>query len=214
MIVWSDLFDYLLPEVNGLPPDLAEFHFRRVAIEFCSETLVHQTTLPSIDVIAGNNTYDMVSNLPDTETIQVRKVWFKNSPLEAVTLDAVQSLHSNWGTHTAEAPRVFTQVRPDRIHLWPIPDVNAENALLAQVTVTPTPDAAGLEDWIADHYADDIACGVKARLMAMANRPWTDSERSAYYRTLFERAKGAAKVDVNRNFTRTTLAVALRPFAR
>lgn len=53
--------------------------------------------------------------------------------------------------------------------------------VLKPLATTPVGPVSIIERW-----ADDISCGVKARLMAMPEKPWSNPELSVYYRSRYE----------------------------
>jgi hypothetical protein len=214
MITWDAFYDYILPEINGLSQDVADAYLRRAAIDFFEETLTHVITLPAINVVAGTSEYTLVSTVTETEPVQVKAAWCGNLALRFATLEVLNESGTYWRSHTSSAAYGFTQFRPDQITLYPKPDTNIADALVVQLALAPTLTATWLDDWVAGTYREEIVNGAKAMLMAMPNRPWTDSDRSNYYKSIFEYGKTVAKADSNRSFTRAALTVAPRPAVR
>lgn len=214
MTLWEDMYDYLLPEINGYNEPLVKFHFRRAAIEFCYDTLVHVVALDPINVVSGTNTYTLTSNVAETDIRQVKSVWFNGYPISDATQDTLASVPIYWRTYSADVAYGYTMNDPNTLSLYPSPSENVTNGLRVDAAIMPSGDSTGVADWLSDHYADDIASGAKARLMAMSGKPWTDREGAAYYLKLFMTSKSNAKAEANRSLTRAALSAVPRPAVR
>lgn len=211
LTAWSSFYDHILPELNGVTPALVDFHLRQTAIEFCQETGIHTLEVAPIDVLAGTSSYVLTSTIAGTEPYQIKNAWFNSRPLDYASIDTLDQSSSYWQAITGTEAMAFTQRQPDTIILYPQPNTALTAGLRVEIILCPTQSATGLQDWVASRYMKQIAAGVKGRLMAMSDKPWTRPEFSSMYTAQFEAAKTRATIDANRSFTRGALSARPRP---
>ena len=210
---WASFYDHILPEVNGVAPAQVDFMLRQVAIEFCERTCLHVATLDAIDVVADTATYDLTSNVDETEVYMVKAAWFDGRPLDIAPQDVLASANPRWTTDESTESWAYTQKNPDEIILYPIPTEAVTDGLVVEAILRPTAEATGLTGWVANRYTRQLAAGVKARLMAQPNRPWTNVEYAAIYNNEYQAALTRGTADANRSLTRAALSVRPRPAA-
>lgn len=214
MTAWASFYDHVLPEVNGVTPALVDFTLRQICIDFCRETGVHTAEVTPINVVANTAEYTLTSPVSETEPYQVKGAWFDGTPLDFAPIDALNAAPDYWPDVASTTPSAFTQKEPSKLILYPKPDTALTAGLRVELILQPTLISTGLTTWIAERYIRDLACGVKGRLMAQPDKPWTRPEQSSYYTTLYEAAKTRATIDVNRSFMRSALSVRPRPAVR
>lgn len=213
MTAWADFYDHILPDVNGVTSAVVDFTLRQVCIEFCERSGIHSTQVTAMDIVADTAAYSLTSPVSGTEPYQVKAVWFDGRPLDMAPMDALASVNPYWATEESAESWAYTQRQPDQIILYPIPTEAVTAGLRVEVLLRPTQDASGLTDWIAGRYMRQLAAGVKARLMAQPNRPWTNVEYAAVYNAEYRDALTRATIDANRSLMRAALSVRMRPAA-
>lgn len=212
MTAWTGFYDHILPEVNGVAAGVVNFTLRQVCIDFCEETGIHRAEVTPINVVAGTAEYTLTSPVAETEPYKVAAAWHDDLPLDIATLDVLSSFQKYW-PDTDGTPRAYTQKQPDKIVLYPNPETALTAGLRVELILRPTQTSTGLTTWIAERYMDCLAYGVKGRLMAQPNRPWTNPDYAAYYLRLYGSARTAARAEANTSLTRAALSVRPRPAA-
>lgn len=220
MTAWADFYDHILPDVNGVTPGVVDHVLRQVAIDFCERTCILTEEADLIDVVADTATYTLVplSEAGGTppglvEPYKIKAAWYDGVPLDIAPIDALNSANEYWGSATATVATAYTQKQPDEIILYPNPSVSLSEGLRVELIVRPLQTAAELEDWVANRYMECLAYGVKGRLMAQPNRPWTNPEYASYYLSLYTAARAKATTEANTSLTRGVLSVRQRPAA-
>ncbi len=99
------------------------------------------------------------------------------SPASGFGLSATASQHCG-------RPRAFAQVNDSAIRLYPTPDAVYRVKLSA--CFKPGRNAAGLDGFLFDNYAEVIASGAIYRLAAKPGKSWSSSELAIYHQNLFE----------------------------
>lgn len=77
------------------------------------------------------------------------------------------------------------------MNLWPVPDKPVELELF--VALVPQRQSRSIPDHISEVWHDAIVCGALARLLMQSNKPWTDPQKSTYYREKFAAAVREAR---------------------
>ena len=204
---WSGFYDYVLPEVAGITNDLVDIYLRRSAIEFCEETSVYSADHDPISLIAGIAEYDLEPPEPQTDIVSVKKAWVGDASISYVSQDTLNQRPTYWPDEEAPRPTAFTQQTQTSVIVFPKPTEALRNGLKMKVMLRPALDAAGIVDWMATKYIQEITDGAKAMLMAMPNKPWSQPDGAAVYRAQFEAGKTRATIEAQRSFTRASQQV-------
>lgn len=210
---WATFYDYILPEVSGVTPAQVDFVLRQVCIEFCERTGIHSVEVTPINVVADTATYGLTSPVDETEPHRIKAAWFNNRPLDMAPLDALNSANPHWAEESSKEAWAYTQRQPNEIILYPTPDEALTGGLRVEVLLRPIAAATGLTGWIANRYVMQLAAGVKGRLMAQPDKPWSRPEHAAVYLAEYRSALTRAAIDANRSLTRAALSVRQRPAA-
>lgn len=206
-------YDFIMPELPGIQPNLVDLYLRLSIIEFCDETQVWVVDSDAIDIVAGTATYQInppASVTTGADVSMVKWAWFDGTPLTFTTFEELaQSNITNWADMTAEKPKGYTQPTQDTLTLFPIPTVDYTAGLKLKMALRPSLTSVAIPDWIGNKWIQEFSYGAKAALMAMYGKPWSNPEGAAYYRSLFEAAKTRGVIDSNRNFTRANSRIQL-----
>ena len=207
---WSAFYDFVLPELNGVPTDLVDIYLRRAAIEFCEETSVYVADHDPISLIKGIAEYDLEAPETETDIVSVKKAWVGNAPIDYLSQDTLNQRMSYWPADEATQPTAFTQQTQTSIIVYPKPTESFRNGLKMKVVLRPSLNATQIADWVATKYIQEITDGAKAMLMAMENKPWSSPSGEAKYRAQFEAGKTRATIEALRSFTRASQQVQLK----
>lgn len=213
MTAWSGFYDHILTDVNGVTTAIVDHTLRQIAIDFCERTGLHTEEITPINVVAGTAEYTLTAVTAGVEPYKVKAAWYDGTPLDIAPIDALNAAHTYWPDHTSDSPWAYTQKQPDKIIIFPEPTQNLTAGLRVELILRPTQASTSLTTWIAERYMYDIACGVKGRLMAQPNRPWSNPEHSLYFTSHYNSAVTKAKVEANNSLMRAALSVRPRPAA-
>lgn len=207
---WSGFYDFVLPELNGVPTDLVDIYLRRATIEFCEETSVYVADHDPISIIKGIAEYDLEPPEPETDIVSVKKAWVGNAPIDYISQDTLNQRMTYWPTDEAARPTAFTQQTQTSLLLYPKPTESSKAGLNMKVVLRPSLTATGVTDWVATKYIQEITDGAKSMLMGMENKPWSSQTGEAKYRAQFEAGKTRATIEALRSFTRASQQVQLK----
>lgn len=212
MKLWSDFFDYVLPDVPGCPQDVAALAIRNAAIEFFDSTGVYVVSHVPLDVSSGQSTYQFVPP-SGWDISQVRSMWVDGKTVTPSGEDDLAAMYGEWTSKTG-CPRHFMQETQNDVRLVPIPDRSVVGGLHMRVVLRPARDAIGFStDWVFDTWVDTIANGAKGALMAMPAKPWSNPPLGLHCTKQFTGAVGAAKITARRAMTRGATSVQMNPAA-
>lgn len=207
-MLWSAFYDYILPDLPGVPAALVDLHLRRTAIDFLGESGVYTTKITPIDIVAGTADYTLASPVAETEPAFAWALWADTTKLTPTSL-AVLDGSGSWESRTGVVSS-FAQTTPTLVTLYPKPDTASVGGLTGRIAIRPTFTSTGVTDWVGQLYIDALALGTKARLMAMANKPWTNPTMAAANTTLYIAERSKAIIDARRTFAYAAMQVQLR----
>lgn len=182
-IKYSELLGEVLPYLNADPSDpVAENVIKRTVIEFCARSWVWQHLTDQIDVVAGENTYDL-EQPTGTDVVAVISAALDAKPLLPKDILWLNKEMPCWQT-TGTQPQYFTQVDTEQIILAGMP--NSGYSLTLTLALQPSRSATSFPKWILNQYLYVLADGALSKLMMMPNKPWTDINNGADRRAKFE----------------------------
>lgn len=103
---------------------------------------------------------------------------------------------------------------PDmQIKLLPKPSADdAGKIAKVYAAFIPSLDATAIPSVLMDRNAEILIDGAKAKLLSIANQPWTNPQQAAYYDQNFKLGVTKARIDVETDYGRADLAVTRRRF--
>lgn len=204
MIPFSTLYPDILIEVPGCPLPLVKHHIIQVLADFCTETRILKETLPGINVVANTAQYPLSATLPGYVPVRTEEAWLNGEPLDPADVDQLNATLTNWRTETG-SPAVFVdEDATGTLTLVPVPDTSIATGLVARISYTldlVSPPTTFPEILYRNH-AKGLAAGVKARLMDMPGKTWSNPELAAKRELEYKQAIATAKSKGDRSKTR------------
>ena len=201
--LWTAWDDYVLPEVPGVLQAYARHHVKLAAIDFCKRAWVWVVDQGPITVAAKVNAYDWEPPV-NTEITRPLLVWYEKEELSPRTRNDLSALYGDF-MQAAGNPEAFAQDNLTQLILVPTPQAVSLAGITAKVALKPTRAATGIDSMIFNRYADDIALGAKARLLAVRKKPWSDPVGAEQYRQDYEAAVVAARLEVSKGLAAARL---------
>lgn len=209
-VAYTTLFGEVLPDLPHCPVDIATNAIRNAVIEFCSRTNIIQFEItPLITVVGGTASYSMT--VPTGTTVsQIIKAWYDGFEIEPKDSDALTRMYGDWRGLTGGTPRFITMNPPDldTVRLVP-PPANPPAGVVFRILVAlcPTRASTDFDPNVAETYAEDIAHGAKARLMAIPGKPYSNPNLASYHSSMFNAGITQAIISANKGQTRQSLSV-------
>ena len=187
----DDALIYLLPDMPSCPAPLLTQNLLMAAREFCRETRCWKQELDPIPLVSGQRDYDL---MPDNNQAQIFLLERAELPgmQPLAVLDDTQRRPLDWMTATGMPRRARVSDDMQALQLYPLPSGQTLPALHVTVRLIPKLTATLLPDSVLERHLEALTNGTKARLMAMANRPWSDAAAAGYHRSLFAAAMNDA----------------------
>lgn len=184
-------FDYWLESlVLSIPmaePELLRYETRAAAIEFCNLSEAWRMELLPFNLQVGIDTYYLDPPVSKTEISKIVDVSFKTQEIDYVLTSA----------------NVFKLAKK--------PD-DATNQVTMLAAIRPSRDAEVMDGEVAKRYFDGILDGIKARLYAMPQKPWSDGPASVFYRSKMEHVASIARRESTVGHGRVPLRTKLHLF--
>lgn len=191
---FTTLYDEVLPDVPGVPQNVALNAIRNACIEFCERTCCWVVDATPMNSVGAQAAYSFVPPT-DTEVAQIIQAWHNGNEIYWRTAAQLNAELSEYGSDTGTPwvdqtgiPQYFTIERPDQFILVPFPETGVTNGIEMKYALKPTRTAAGMEAWIVSKYREELASGAKYKLFSMMKKPWSDVQLAAYHKSVFDLA--------------------------
>jgi len=201
MKTWDDFLPLVIPHLPGCPNASIKTYLAQSAADFLARSYIWREDIETVYTSPGVYEYDV-----DADAVVEAVLSVANDDRTLIRTDIRQL---NPSERSREGlPSHFWVVSDRAIGVWPTPD-KSETFRVTAVLKTAR-NAAGVEDWIFETWADAIVSGTIYRLSVMPGKEWTDLALSGAHRQLFEKAITTARV---RDYRWADLCVRPRPFA-
>lgn len=181
--LWADFYDFVLPELPGLPAGApADHYIRSAAIEFFERTNNWRVETAGQNIVAAQAAYLLTPPTANTQVTKVLEVRIEDRLLTPMGEQALVEKYGpsiDWQEVTSEKPEYWNiSLPPDTIRLVGIPTANVTAGLTAQVAIVPTLAATGIDDALFRAFRTQIAALSKAMAMESARKPYSNVERA------------------------------------
>ncbi|MDE2102203.1 MAG: hypothetical protein KGL39_33465 [Patescibacteria group bacterium] len=207
MNLWSDFYDYILPELPQVITQLVDLHIISKTIEFMDKSGIMIVDHTPIDTVFNQATYTLA---PPTgyDVARIHEMWFDGMDLAALSEDQMRGRYPQWNLNV-DAPRNYLSSDQTTFRLVPIPDEASAGPgrITLRVVLRPQRTQTGIDSWIYNKYVEVISAGVKGALMAMPAKPWSNPQLAVFYTQKFMEGIGAATIEINKGMQRATTRV-------
>lgn len=189
-------------EVADCPQLIIQHHTVKVLADFCKQSRYLMETLPLISAVAGQASYVITPSEIKNLLVRVEQVWFDGEPLDPITVPELDAEMPDWQTTTG-TPHLYTWA-DDALQLVPIPETDAANTIKVRISYTLKVSAVQTEfpDILYDRFSQGIAAGIKASLMTIPGKAWSNPKLAAGYQRDFQVAVALAKGEGRKGLSR------------
>lgn len=209
MTTWASMYDWVLPELSGHQTQMVDLHLRSVSTDFMDYSEIYCYTLATITLVNGTATYTLAGAPAGYDIARIKSMAMGEGRLFPRSEDQLRMMFMNWQT-AAGPPGYYLQETMNDVRLIPKPDQTFTDGISVRVVLVPTRAATGIEDWIYESWIEVIAAGVKAKLMEMPQKPWTNAVLAAKYANDYRIGRDKARHSAQRGMTRAPLRVSHR----
>jgi hypothetical protein len=202
MKLWSEFYDFTLPDLPGCPVAAIDIALRQSAIEFCEQSLAWKAEHDPVAVVSGTAEYAFV---PPSESVVHAITYAAFDDTELQITGETGILIQSWRTGTGTPKYILGGATA--LTLVPEPDI--DGTLTMTVALKPSPDAFGIDDSIFNEFRQVIIHGALSKLMLSPKKPYSDPQFATYHAQQFTIKTGAAGTRSDRNNTRMPLRTAI-----
>lgn len=205
---YSVSYDQFLPRVLQYVPDASEFiaidAIRQACIEFCERTYYWQYQSPSLNVVNGQSQY-VIPTPADTKFVGPVQVYFNTLLLIPKSPDELADIYrmGSWN-QLQGSPQYVTRIIKPELTLVPIPYVTQPATLYVRTALAPTQDSNEVDSEIYEQWAEAIAWGARARLLAQPRQDYTDKAGAIEAAKMFNYHINRARIQMNKGLTRAS----------
>lgn len=172
----SNLFEYVVLDVNNVPQPVLWQKAREVIRDFCKFTRAWRLDIDTVPVKTNVKEYDIDDNPTGTEIVAVTDVKLDDRYLRANTDYKLQDDDLSV------------------LILANYPGSTEGTGLEATLLLQPTLTADSIDDQLYRDYQEAFVDGLKAFLMLMQKKTWSDREMGAYYKREYEIKRTDARI--------------------
>lgn len=205
---YSVSYEEFLPRVLQYVPDASEFiavdAIKQACIEFCERTYYWQYQSPSLNVVNGQSQY-VIPTPADTKFVGPVQVYFNTLLLIPKSPDELADIYrmGSW-SQLQGSPQYVTRIIKPELTLVPIPYVTQPATLYVRAALAPTQDSTEIDSEIYEQWAEAIAWGARARLLAQPRQDYTDKAGSIEAAKMFNYHINRARIQMNKGLTRAS----------
>lgn len=198
---WDEFLPLIIPHLPGCPNASLKTYLALSARDFLTRTYLWQDDIDAIYLAPNQVEYDLDAHAEVEDVLAV--------VLEGETLERTDFRRVPFSQRDQEGqPRMYWLYGDHSIRVFPIPD--ERKTMQVAAVLKPARDAAGVEDWIYETWADVIINGAIAQLAIMPAKEWSDVGLAGMHKQMFEQAVIRARIRDTRG---VQLKVHQRPFA-
>lgn len=162
------------PDVPGCPENTMINAVRNAAIELCEKSRIWRETLAPIDVVQGEDQYQLTSANTQALVNDPVHVAYDGRPLSGKTEEELDRIDRSWRTADENPPQCYLLGSGAVLWLNRKPDLAITGGLVVRVSLKPAPGSDGADDFIYNDWHEAIAHGAKRRLMEIPEKKWTN----------------------------------------
>lgn len=209
----SKLYSRILPYVNGCPEPMVDQAIVDACTEFAEQSQVLFSVEYPIPLVDGRSTYYIY---PDgsVEVDLIRHVTCGSRELIPVSsTSALNDQLPTWGTTKSSEPTHYSTFgEAGSLTVYPEPLNSSGQSLVVVASWSPSFDAKSIPDELVTKYALGVIEGVKAKLMLMPDKKWTNIQLSAICQGKFDAAINEARARAIHGKAAGTITVRPRRF--
>jgi len=207
----TDLFPYVMPNVEGCPTAVAKHAIRRAIIELCERTSIYKYALPTVNVVANQDNY-VFDIPPGTDIVAPTYVSVNGIQVKATNEEDLDALDYVWRDATSKQPEFYYMDYDNTMYLVPTPSEDIVDGLYVEAALKPTMATESFPDFLYNNWSETIAAGTLMRLHAMIGKVWSDPQTVNMHRGQFKAGISRAKSKTMKSFTRQGKSVQPQSF--
>lgn len=201
-VPYSQFNPYVLQYVPGASDFMAEDAIKQACIEFCEKTFVWQYTIPAIDIVANKSNY-VLATPAETKSVGPIQVYYDTNLLIPKGPDELADIYrmGDWQQVIGHPQYVTRMIKPEVI-LVPQPNEDSPATLHIKTAIAPTRDSCEIDSEIFEQYAEAIAWGARARLLAQPRQDYSDKAGAIEALKMFRYEINRCRMQVTKGLTR------------
>lgn len=209
---YDDFLPYVLQYVPGAADYVAIDAIRNACIEFCEKSYIWQYEVPAINVVAMQNNYQ-IPTPADTKAVGPVVAYFDTNLLIPHGPDKLASIYrmGDW-QQVIGTPQYITRIQKPEVILVPKPQYDKPAALHIRTALAPTRDSQEIDSEIFEQWAETIAWGARARLLAQPRQDYSDKAGAMDALKMFRYDINRARMQVTKGLTRSSPQVEFQRF--
>jgi hypothetical protein len=196
----DQFFTRIMPEVSRAPTDFVRQQLIDVLREFCKATRCWQEPTNDVDITVGQASYAITPPITDAVVVAAEFVSVDGAESIPKGVEFFDRYYADWRTRDGDDFRYFTADVRGTILFPGKPTAAKADALDYRASFMPSQSATEIEERIYDEWFEEVANGVKARMLAMTSKPWADLKRADICQNMYLSGRGRARIAVSKRY--------------
>ena len=197
----EDWEDQIRPWVRKAPHEVIQQVLRNVLRDFCQFTRCWQY-VPAVQTISiSTPTYVLLLEAAYAEPVAVEWMSVDGGKSYMKPVEWLDSAIPTWRTRVTNDFSYYTQLDPLTVTFGAIPQIaGTTDGWSYRISQKPTMVAPQTESRLFENWADEIADGVKGKLMMMPGEDWSNAVTGSYHEKLYQSKRAKARIRVQKSY--------------
>jgi hypothetical protein len=182
----TELYPRIAPEVPGAPSIMMDAAILEVLVDFCKRTGAWRYILDRISLVSEQENYTIDEWPEEARLLKVERVTKYD-----VDADQTDYVGTNYNLDC-----VKLDVDRKVVTLLVVPQEDTSNALEIEVSLVPGREITEVPTEFFEEYYQTLAKGIKANLLFMAGKKWSNPQRATQLEIEYRRERGTVIEEV------------------
>jgi hypothetical protein len=196
MATFQNFYDFIIPYCRGIDQPLVDFQLRQAVRDWQKSTTMWRESVP-FTLKQGMTDYQVQ---PSSGGVTAGIYSFPYPTDASRGMEELPEV-SRWSEGYLPEPGTpdgWWQIYPGVFRLNRPPDKDYPITLGIYKQMSQDPDDDYIPDDLFENYAQSVASGALAQILAMSSKPWNDTTMATYHNTEFVKAKLALRSKMRR----------------
>jgi hypothetical protein len=185
----TEIYNHVKAIAEACPEIIITQQAQHTIVDFCERSLCLKKE-EVVNLYSGVSEYTVDAGV-GFQVVKVVDLYVNEKKIDPTSVEDLDQNITDWRTKTGTAIGYIHNSHED-IRIIYIPDQTIVDGLRFRFAYRPDYSATEFPDMIFERWFEGILAGVKSRILAITNKPWSDPAGADFYRGVFENAIGAA----------------------
>lgn len=209
---------YVATDVLPCPDPIVEREILNVIIEFCEKTHIMQREFAVTFDTDSDGLTELDDEYQNAIDVDISEHLSKERMVSvmAFNLDGIDKYPEYRNITNTISDSIWESLHSDNVLYFSMPDSNtirvydretSDTELYVALAVKPTRSATSVQDFLLEDWLEPIVAGVKAKILAMPGKEWTNGRASLMYKLEYRRGISRARAMALKGFSKKPVEI-------